>query len=270
MQKIFSIQDILSYEINFENIKNEFTAVIAAAGRGSRLNFEKPKILFPILNKTLIDIIYEKMNNYCKEFIIVVSLDGFNAIQSHIIEKSYKNIKLEIQKEPLGMADAIYAGINSVNTQKAIVLWGDQVTFSVNTLEMCIRLSTSNSNYSAIFPTIEKLNPYIHFERDEFFYITKVLQARENDLMPARGESDCGLFIFRKDSLSEVLLDHYFSSIGNVTSEWNFLPLLPFFEKKLNGICTLQIDDLNECIGINDRSDAILVTNILQNEIGKE
>ncbi|KAB8027998.1 NTP transferase domain-containing protein [Fluviispira multicolorata] len=249
---------------------NNFTAIIPAAGKGTRLKYSKPKILYSINNNTLLDIIYNKLKFLCKKIIIVASPDGQHQIYNHINEKNYLNIEVVVQTEPNGMAEAINTGVKSVLTKNVIIIWGDQIMFSKETIQNCMHLIELDFHYSAIIPTIKRKNPYIHFIRNKSDKIINILQSREGDLMPDIGETDCGIFTLNKDILLKILNNNYFKSIGNKTNEWNFLPLIQKFEKFLGGVCTLILEDINESIGINDKYDVIKIMNIIkENPIGE-
>ena len=64
-------------------------AIILAAGRGSRLGFDHPKILFPIAGRTILEWLVDLLKPLCGQFVFVlspqgVSLPGRNATMAEL------------------------------------------------------------------------------------------------------------------------------------------------------------------------------------------
>ena len=53
-----------------------WTALIPAAGRGSRLGFDRTKILFPIAGATILEWLVDLLNPLCGRFVFVLSPQG--------------------------------------------------------------------------------------------------------------------------------------------------------------------------------------------------
>jgi bifunctional N-acetylglucosamine-1-phosphate-uridyltransferase/glucosamine-1-phosphate-acetyltransferase GlmU-like protein len=99
-------------------------------------------------------------------------------------------------------------------------------------------------------------HPYIHFERDAQGRITALLQAREGDAMPARGESDTGFFCFRTPVLIRLLSElRNVRAKGRGTGEFNFLPVIPLAARD-GMILTPRLMSVEETVGVNSSGDA--------------
>ena len=72
--------------------------------------------------------------------------------------------------------------------------------------------------------------------------------------MPAHGESDSGVFLFRTEALRQSLLRLLDSPecIGAKTHEQNFLPIFPLLEQ----LITAPIMTESESVGVNSPADA--------------
>src|SRR5260370_26420054 len=57
-----------------------WTALVPAAGRGSRLDFDQPKVLFPIAGKTILEWLVDLLRPLCSQFAFVVSPQGEQAV----------------------------------------------------------------------------------------------------------------------------------------------------------------------------------------------
>src|SRR5437868_12586295 len=112
---------------------SRWTAIIPAAGRGSRLGSDRPKILYPILDKPILCWLLDALVPACGEFVLVVSPEGYPAIGPVARQRLGASLKLVIQERPAGMADAVRLAAAAVRTEFAVVLWGDQVTVRAET-----------------------------------------------------------------------------------------------------------------------------------------
>ena len=65
-------------------------AIIPAAGKGSRLNIKKPKIMVRVGRKLIIDILIEKIQHLVEKIIFVVNPKYAQQI-SNYLKKKYKN-----------------------------------------------------------------------------------------------------------------------------------------------------------------------------------
>jgi len=231
-----------------------WTALIPAAGRGSRLGFDKPKILFPIAGKPILEWLVDLLSPLCGQFVFVVSPEGAEPVEDLVARLLPDRYEIAIQPWPRGMADAIACGLPAVKTPNTMIVWGDQVALQRASLEFCMRIHQGPAQPSATCPTLWREHPYIHFERDASGKMTHLLQAREGDSLPERGESDSGVFFFRTAALRRELpgLLESGKCIGRQTGELNFLPVFPLLER----LISVPIMTEAESVGINSRADA--------------
>ena len=231
-----------------------WTALVPAAGRGSRLGFDRPKILFPVAGKTILEWLVQLLDPLCNQFVFVLSPEGEHLAGAFISHLLPARSRIALQNEPRGMADAIACGLRAVQTPNVIIVWGDQVALRPASLESAIRTHEGSAQPDATCPTLFRDRPYVHFERDAAGKVIRVLQAREGDLLPERGESDSGVFLFRTDALRLHLPRLLASqeSVGKQTRELNFLPIFPMLDK----LITLPIMTEAESVGVNSPADA--------------
>jgi bifunctional UDP-N-acetylglucosamine pyrophosphorylase/glucosamine-1-phosphate N-acetyltransferase len=250
---------------------SEWTAVIPAAGRGTRLGYDLPKVLFPVAGRPILDWLLDLLLPVCGRIVVVASPSGAGSIAEHVGRRCGERGAVAIQPEPLGMANAVESGMPFVNTARTLVVWGDQVALRPSTIACAIRQHVGSAALATV-PSILRKNPYIHFERELDGRLKKVLQAREGDAMPEVGESDTGLFLFQT-----VALRRYLSRApkspecrGAKTGEVNFLPLLPLVDSAPGNVVSLRIVEESESVGVNSRAEAEALAPVLlgQSEVG--
>lgn len=249
---------------------DEWSAVIAAAGRGTRLGYDRPKILFPVAGKSILEWLLDLLLPNCKTVIFVLSSDGRGEIEPELERLAAGRYHIAIQAEPTGMGDAVAIGAALVETPNVMVIWGDQVAVRPESVQAILRLHQGSLRPDVTVPTVLRPNPYIHFPRDEQGRINGILQAREGDSMPQDGESDTGLFCFRtavlNDLLTRLRLDP--QSRGHRTGEFNLLPAIPLAALSGYGVITPHLMELEETVGINSPADAELIAPYLRRRNG--
>jgi bifunctional UDP-N-acetylglucosamine pyrophosphorylase/glucosamine-1-phosphate N-acetyltransferase len=226
-------------------------ALIPAAGRGTRLGSDLPKILTSLTARdTIWSILHAKLTPMVDHIHLVLSPDGakqFPALPS--------NTSISIQPEPVGMGDAVFRGFDTWSKYDAVlIVWGDQVFVSENTLSRAIAALGSPQRH-AVLPVTRMAVPYVEYVFDGP-RLTKVLQTREGDTTRAGGFSDVGTFLLATQDLRPAW-DSYLNNAprGSGTGEINFLPFLPFLSAQGWTVTPLEVADVTEARGINTKDD---------------
>jgi len=240
---------------------SRWTAIIPAAGRGSRLGSGWPKVLYPILGRPILFWLLEALRPVCGEAVLVLSPEGRSAVEP-VLRGFGVAARIVIQERPTGMADAVQLAIADTKTSFSLVVWGDQVTLRMETIQACAALHEQRPNATLTLPTVMKPNPYIDIERDAAGRVVRVRQAREGEVDRAVGENDCGLFLFTSNTLAEVL-ETSSRQRGLRTGEANLLQLLPAFERGAGSVATVRLSDPDETLGVNTAEEAEAAGRIL-------
>ena len=246
-------------------IPAEWTAVIPAAGRASRLAFDQPKILYPVAGRTILEWLLDFVAPNCSRVVIVLSPGGRAAVEPELERLLPGRFETVIQEVPLGMGDAVHAALPAVHTPRVALIWGDQVALRRASVEACLRLHAGRLAPALTCPTVVRAHPYIHFDRDDAGTISGLRQAREGDVMPERGESDTGFFCFQTAALRELVAASLAdpSERGRSTRELNLLPVIPLAARRGLTVLTPHLMTLEETVGINSAADAQLVESYL-------
>lgn len=205
--------------------------IIPAAGSGSRLKSEIPKIFTPVYkDKTIFELIIHQATDLIDTIQLVLSPDGVSFMKKQSIQAP-KNLNVVVQNKPTGMFDAIDIALNqsqlSNQIQKVIIQWGDQ-PFIDKTLYS--HLLNDLDQYNSSIPLIWTRNPYVQFKFLSGY--VSILESREGDSCDKAGFKDIGIFSFQHENLRQVW-DSYKSidNSGKVTGEKSFLKLLILFQK---------------------------------------
>lgn len=245
---------------------SQWTAIIPAAGRGSRLGSDRPKILYPVGGRLLIEWLLDFLEPNCSRLIFVLSPAGVAEVRPELERLIPGRFEIVVQKVPLGMGDAVELALPAVRTPHLAIVWGDQVALRRTSVEACLRLHEGPLRAPVTCPTVFRANPYIHFDRDNDGRITGLRQAREGDAMPTEGESDTGFFCFETETLRRLLpaVRQDPLQAGRATGEFNFLPVIPFAARQGLDILSPGLMTLAETVGINSAGDAAAVETFLR------
>ncbi len=244
--------------------RERWTAVVPAAGKGTRLGYHLPKILFPVNGRSILEWLMRLLEPRCESVIFVLSPEGAAPVEDALRGLAPGRYRIAIQETPLGMGDAVQRGLELATSEYVGIVWGDQVALRPSSVEACLRLQQSPLAPAAVCPLLVREQPYIHFERDDAGRITALKQAREGDEMPATGNSDTGLFTFRTAVLKDLFerADTIPGVTGRATKESNFLPLIVEAARE-HCVLTPALVTLEETVGVNSASDAAAIADFL-------
>lgn len=233
--------------------RSEVLTLVPAAGRGSRLGGNCPKVFTPITEKdTIWSILYTKLKHISSNHCIILNSKTYEDYKDCLDP----NLKVAFQDDPIGMGDAIFQGAKFFEDHRfLVVVWGDQVHVSQNTFEQVVSSYNGKEN-QIVLPLVKKTDPYVEYMFDNGI-LKQIKQQREGDNTSPGGLSDIGVFGLSITGLescwSEFLQN---CTTGNQTGEINFLPFLSFLSttKKWN-VSKIMIDDEDESRGINTQED---------------
>ena len=123
-------------------MNNNLNIIILAAGKGTRMKSSKPKVLHKIANhEMLLHVINLCSKIKPKNMFVVLGKDS-DSIKTILP----KNVKIIIQKEQLGTANALLSGREIIHKIKGklLVLYGDVPLLEKRTLEKLITKSKNN------------------------------------------------------------------------------------------------------------------------------
>jgi len=226
-------------------------AVIPAAGRGTRLGTDTPKILTSLMaQETIWSILHAKLSPLVDHIHLVLSPQG-----AALFPLLPANVSTSIQPTAIGMGDAIFCGYDVWSRYDAVlVVWGDQVFVSADTLRRAIA-ALPVPNRHAVLPVTRMAAPYVEYIFDGP-RLARVLQTREGDTTTPNGFSDVGAFLLGTQGLKPAWEDYLATTPhGAGTGEVNFLPFLPFLCAQGWTITPLTVADATEARGINTQDD---------------
>lgn len=226
--------------------------IIPAAGRGSRLGAGRPKPLVHVNGRTMLEHLADLYRPFVDHIVVVAHPSFASEIDAWGGQQG--NVSVVTQDQPTGMLDAIVCAASIVRRQRpdtVWITWADQIGVLPATLKRLAGVDDQTPRPALALPTVHRPDPYTHFERDAQGRLSRFLQRREGDTMPAEGESDMGVFALGRDTF-QIDLDDYARAVVPAagTGERNFVPFVPWLAQRKT-VVTFPCTDPMEAIGIN-------------------
>lgn len=252
-------------------MSRQIRLIIPAAGNGTRIdNPSVPKTLTQVNGRPIITHILDAVDQFVDEIVIVASPTGGYLIDA-VVGARAKRSSIAIQSAPIGMADAVQIGLNHWTSHEDadyIIIWGDQVTVSHDTVSEALKLYNEwlPKGRHVLIPICMRMNPYTSFEYGVREDSIIVLEKHEGDGMPPMGANDIGIFIIDGVVLEEILKLLFVSTFNkrtgifqrtrgrkSITGEFNFLPIFEFIP--LSALTFYYVNDEWQTIGVNTKDD---------------
>lgn len=241
--------------------------IIPAAGTGSRLGADVPKVLVRVAGMTMLERLLDLYRASVGHVALIINSAFEDLVRQHVARSvDAGRITCVQQAQPTGMLDAILLGTTvarNVEPTSVWITWCDQIAVHPRTIERLSELTSSASHDAMVMPTVMQQRPYIHLHRDSTGRIRRVLHRREGDDMPDTGESDMGLFALSASTYFDRLpaFSHEVE-IGRATGERNFLPFIPWLART-ETVTTFPAEDPMEATGVNTPDELAMVERYL-------
>jgi bifunctional UDP-N-acetylglucosamine pyrophosphorylase / glucosamine-1-phosphate N-acetyltransferase len=231
----------------------ERVLVVPAAGSGSRLGANVPKLLVPVNGRPMIARLLALYEAAAGHAVVIVS-PAAQASVAELLRPFAGRVSLAVQDTPTGMLDAILLArpaVAALRPRRVLITWCDQVAITPDTVRRLVEASRGQPEPALVLPTCRSSAPYVHLARDAGGRIVRVLHRREGDAMPPSGESDAGVFDLSAEAYLD-LLPRYAAApeIGARTGERNFVPFVAWVGAH-GAVRTVPCAEPEEAIGIN-------------------
>ena len=181
------------------------TAVILAAGKGTRMRSARPKVLHEVCGITLLECVIEAVQNAEISQIIVVVGDKKEEVKDSLKGLSVKIVE---QQEQLGTAHAVLSARHLLSglTDAVVILNGDAPLIKPQTLKKLIAANAeTDADVTLLTTFLDKPEGYGRIFRDAHGIkgIIEESEASSDELQIK--EINVGMYVFKVKSLLEGL-----------------------------------------------------------------
>ncbi|MEK9726971.1 MAG: NTP transferase domain-containing protein [Candidatus Margulisiibacteriota bacterium] len=232
---------------------NSTTAIILAAGKGTRFKSEKPKVLHKFHGKAMLHHVIEtvskaNINNIC----LVV---GYKKEMVKASCKNY-NVSYAIQEQQLGTGHAVVCGLNALtsSTDHCIILAGDCPLIRETTIAELIQTHiTSNAKATLLTAKLDNAGNYGRIIRNKTNQITAIREAKDcSDVELNITEFNSGIYCFDTNALQDCLKK---LNTNNAQNEYYLTDVIEFFSNEGEIIAGVCIDNAWEVSGANTQEE---------------
>ncbi|WAI11804.1 MAG: bifunctional UDP-N-acetylglucosamine diphosphorylase/glucosamine-1-phosphate N-acetyltransferase GlmU [Buchnera aphidicola (Macrosiphum albifrons)] len=236
----------------------DIIVVILAAGKGTRMKSNYPKVLHFLGGKTILEHVVQTAQSIKPKKIILVY-----GSQKKIVFSNTYNIPIEwvIQKKPQGTGQAILLAIKNISdNENVLVLYGDVPFISLKSIKK-LQKSKKKSKISLLTIKIKNPNGYGRILRKKGKVIGIIEEKDATNKQKDIKEVYSGIFIAKRKNLKRWL-----EKIDKKNKQQEFyatdIVSLAYLEGNL--ITTVQPLNYEEILGINNKLQLSILENIFQ------
>lgn len=230
----------------------EIKSVIMAAGKGTRMKSETPKVLHKIFEKPLLGYILDNVKNLTDENFVIV---GHHADEvKAFVDKNYKNSKCVLQSPQLGTGHAVSMVCPYLETfeGQVFILNGDIPLITERTLKKFIEFHNANNSDLTVMSTIfENPTNYGRIIRDENGNFKAIVEEKDTtDDEKKVKEVNAGIYLVNWAKIKSAF-SHLKSN--NAQGEYYLTDIVEWGKKQNLNVFAYILENSDEIFGINSR-----------------
>lgn len=223
--------------------------IILAAGKGTRMNSDIPKVLHKVKGKPMVNYCIELGNQLASEKIVVIV--GY---KKELVLEATENFDIEyaIQEPQLGTGHAVAQAESLLEgfDGNVLVLYGDVPLLSSKTVSYLVKCQ-EESNAAASILTAKLSNPtgYGRIIRNEEGYVSGIVEEKDaSEEIRKIQEINSGIGVFRKKDLFDGLK---LLKNDNAQGEYYLTDVFKIFANEGKKVLATIATNPNEVLGVN-------------------
>ena len=222
-------------------------AVILAAGKGTRMKSDLPKVVHTIYDKPLVEYVINAATEAGATDICVVV--GYKA---DLVKNAIKaNVTYAVQEEQLGTGHAVMQAADFIGKDGIVmILCGDTPLIQGITLKKLIDFHIEQNNAASVLTTMVSdptgYGRIIRNKEGKFIKNVEQKDATADELLSK--EINSGMYLFNSNALQEA-----FGSLttNNAQGEYYLPDTLEYIKNKGLAVDALPIDCFEDILGVN-------------------
>ena len=240
------------------------SAIVLAAGKGTRMKSDKCKVMHEVLHKPMIGHIVESLRKANVDRIVVVVGHGAESVKEYLKD----SVEYALQEPQLGTGHAaMQAEMLKEEKGDTIILCGDGPCIQSETI---LKVFEANKDHacSVVTAVLEDGARYGRIVRNEKNLVEKIVEAKDcsSEALEIK-EINTGIFCFKNELLFEGLKE---IKNNNAQNEYYLTDLVEIFNKKGLSVNAMVVDDVDETMGVNDRVDLAKAQKWLKQHVNKK
>jgi bifunctional UDP-N-acetylglucosamine pyrophosphorylase/glucosamine-1-phosphate N-acetyltransferase len=239
-----------------------FTVLIMAAGQGTRMRSDLPKVLHRICGKPMVEWVIDAAREAGAGRVVCVVRPG-----DGVIEGLPDGVEVAEQREGEGTGSAVLAARDMVEPGPFVVLSGDHPLVTAAQIEELLKRHR-DEHAGATLLTTDLQDPagYGRIVRDGDGDVERIVETKYADEVSpeelAIREINLGTYVFQAPTLFEGL-----DEVANHDGERFLTGAFPILKLRGARIVTCKTDDLDISHGVNDRAGLMEAEELAQRRI---
>lgn len=241
----------------------EASALILAAGAGTRMKSVKPKVAHEIMQKPLVRWVVDAAREAGIEHIVSIIGHGRDQV-APLLEDTIT----VVQEEQLGTAHAVLIAKEALahHSDSVVVLTGDSPLVQSSTIQELVRVREQEQAAVVVLTmTVDDPTGYGRIVRDDAGDVSAIVEQKDcTPEQAALTECNSGFYCFDSQVLFEALEQ---VSTDNAQGEYYLTDVIKIARQQGQRVIGVQAADPNECLGVNSRRQLAQATKELQRRI---
>ena len=242
---------------------DKFKAVILAAGKGTRMESDLPKVLHKVCGETMVHhTIQAAKDAGATEVIVIVGYEG-QRVKREILDI----VEFAEQHEQLGTGHAVMCARDKIGTEgDVIVLCGDTPLITAETIKRLHDVHKKESNgVTVLSAKVDDPTGYGRIIRDDKGAFTKIVEQKDcTEAELGVNEINSGMYVFNSEALN-FSLDKLTNN--NAQGEYYLTDTVSIIKSTGLKVDAMPIDDINEILGVNTKAQLAEAEAIMSSRI---
>ena len=239
----------------------KITTIILAAGKGTRMCSDLPKVLHKIANRPLLRHVYDMSYQLNNNAIKIVYGHGANLVRKVLADIDVSWVE---QKQQLGTGHAVQQVSDQISDSDIVlILYGDVPLLKLATVK---GLLANVSDKTLALLTVKLKNPmgYGRIVRDRLGKVTKIVEEKDASITEKKiVEGNTGIMAVQGNKLKKWLNQ---LSNHNAQGEYYLTDIIEMAVADQITIITTQPESVDEVLGVNNRIQLSHLERVYQQE----
>jgi len=246
-------------------------SIILAAGKGTRMKSDKPKVLHEIFNKSLLGYVIESINNteLADENIVVVGHQAERV--DEYIKSNYTNVKTVLQHTQLGTGHAVSMALPLLENYEGevIILCGDTPLITSETIKEFIEFHRENKSDLTVMSAIfDNPTNYGRIIRNSDGSLNSIVEEKDADIEQKKiKEVNAGIYCLNWAKIKPAFKD---LKTNNAQGEYYLTDIIKWSCGKSLKTLAYTLKNNEEIYGINSKSNLAEAAKLLNKRIIKK
>lgn len=243
---------------------SNFTAIILAAGMGTRMKSKMPKVIHSICGKPLCSWVIDAASGAGADRVAAVIGHGADMVK----EKLSGKCEFALQEEQKGTGHAVMQAEQYITDGMCIILNGDTPLITADTIRRAAEYHIQSKNSATVITAVLD-NPfgYGRIVRDKDGSVMRIAEQKDaTEQERSINEVNSGMYVFSGNDLKEALRE---LKPNNAQGEYYLTDTLEILLKKGRKIGAYTVSDSDEIRGINDRVQLAEAEKLMQRRINE-